>query len=328
MTEVDSRPSDAAALSRRTFLKRAAAIATVALLDSTVTQEHWPATPTRLVTLPNSSGEPNYNAWLVAPGYGSVRGQLMARQVRRNDSIPDSAPVGAFVYGNEVVKMADLSDKAQRFARQQRLAQNAGSLSLYCHSMGGIIGLNAAKAVGLPVRDIILNGSPFDINDARMSAMAHAAAVTSEATGYRGSIVSKYIGAIYKRFADHGVDGLGDFVENFGVAGRQTWNGASPYCLASQLCILDNNPLEPTGYDEVLVPGFTRATYCMPHDPEGDQTVFDLQASAKYTDFFAAHDIAMSITRLPVPAHANTVDAMEHTGAFLQGRFLNDDSAT
>lgn len=316
-----------ATLSRRQVFALSGVVAVTAWYkaDETVTDQHWPDSPTWLYVLEGASHEPDGNGWLANPGFGSIHGVHMAHQVRSNHGISHAAPVGAYVYGNSEAHAPELKKQARNYAAQRKL----GSLSMYCHSMGGVIGMNNAQAVGLPLHDVILNGSPYDIDDACNSIMAHFGAMAKDADpGFKGGVTLKYFGELYNRFTRYGSDGVLDFFRNFKYAAEDTWSSASPKMLSSQLQILKDYPLSPDVVDGIAQKGVTRVSYCMPRIPGADRTVHDLQAYFKYKAMFGRHGIRVDQIYLPHLSHADTGDCMAHTGEWLkEGRLHRDPAA-
>lgn len=304
-------------LSRRQVFALSGALIAAACVktDEIVTVDHWPDSPTWLYTLESIDTESDGNGWLANPGLGSIHGVQMAHQVRHNQGIPGSAPIGAYVYGNSAIDPLNLRRQARDFS----LKQNLGSLSLYCHSMGGVSGLNNAQEVGLPLHDVILNGSPYDLDDACNSVMAHFGAAAKDADpSFNGGISLKYMGELYNQFHRYGSDGVIDFFMNFKHAAQDTWKSASPRMLGSQLQILKDCPLSPDLVDGIAQKGVTRVGYCMPRIPRADTTVHDLQAYFKYKAMFGRHGIRVDQIYLPHLSHADTGDCMAHTGAWLK----------
>jgi hypothetical protein len=329
-TSIDDRPGRAANESRRRFLKFALSAAAAYRMDRFATVSHWDPSDTEMYVMPSDTRPPNTNGWLVAPGYGSIHGVHMAHQVHSNKGITGNAPIGAYVYGNSLVTPDQIKQRARRFAA----ANNLSKLNVYSHSMGGLIGLTGGLATGLPFRRIILNASPFDIDDADLSGAARVAATVSEITGYRGSLVSKYLATLYTRFHQHGVDNTEDFFNNFIVAGEQAWNGADPQCMGSQLVMLNSEPIRYQDYRHSIIPGITEVAYCMPQHPEDDMTVRVTQAADKWEEkLFGPLGVEMQRLSLPLPrdptkAHANTEYAMAYTSDFIRtGRVLDHNPA-
>lgn len=287
-------------LSRRQFLGLAGLSAANSLIeyDNAAMWNRWPPNNTTLSLVPGSEALlPAAEGWAVAPGFGIQDGRNIARQWAVNLL---GEPVAGLGYPNTGIKLSGIRDKLDAYY------QTLDSMSVYLHSLGGLMVMSAMRGSRQPFKRIVLNCSPFDADDAKKINQALMVHQLHQWTGYEGGPVGAYVANatvdVYRK-------GGGNLLSSLLNAVQQTRRQASPRLFVSEINLLCDTDLNqsPRDFYRLIVSGYTQAVFCAPADLSADTTVKDSQAFGKWHAWFDRHGVELGYLRVPHAGHADTI---------------------
>lgn len=261
-----------------------------------VMENHWPSGESVVSEL-HPELLPAYEGWFVLPGFGNTHGDHMAQKLDK--LFGGSQSISYVHYANKGTSEKEVT----HFMRKS--ASRLNSLNIYGHSMGGTTAMLAARKLGKPLNHIVLNCSPFDIHDAKDdSEVTQAIAWFGEMTGFKGDPLVKYSGTYLTQLRRKG---WGHLLPETISAAKETWQGASPELLVSQLKLLDSIDLmkHQDEYHGVITPE-TRVVFCAPEYFSHDKTVNDAQAYEKWQEFFAIFGVKVDLLLIENAGHADS----------------------
>lgn len=294
-------------MARRQFLGLGltAAAATLGSIDSyritsrMLMEGHWPDSETTRTEL-HPELLPAFEGWLVVPGFGNQHGDHMAQ--RFDKLFGGLQPISYLNYANQGMSEHEIKALMHDYAR------NLQTLNIYGHSMGGPSALLAAQNLGKPLNHIVLDCSPFDIRDARDgSDITNAISWFAEVLGYKGGPVGTYGGNFYTQLRRKGwAESWKNFFPETLSAAKETWDGASPKLLLSQLKLLEEIDLmkHRERFKGIITPD-TVVIFCAPEYFSHDKIVDDAQAYQKWQHFFAYFGVKMQLLLVEGGSHAS-----------------------
>lgn len=280
--------------------------------DKGLTNHIWQDTDTELKIL---NGNLTYlysdTGWLVVPGFGSRNGKGMAKHL--SAALGVDRPLAYFDYSTAGIDVVDLTRKITDYS----LPFN--NISLYGHSMGGPSALHAMRRTKVPINRILLNCSPFDMEDARHGELAHPVAQLAKSMDFEGDFASTYLGTVKN---DVSRRGLASIFKDVYSAVQETADGPSPKLLVNQLKLLDDIHLFRNWRQfRPIINRNTQVLYASPLNPDHDRTVNTLQAYEKWSEFFGNFKVEVQYLGVPDVEHANTPRTLIAAKPWLQEAF-------
>ena len=274
-----------------------AAVSSLIYLDGRAGRRQWPPTKTRLVGVPSPDVE---ELAISYPGIGSLGGPDQARQTER--IIP--APSAHFEYSTDRITTRGLVDDIRQEAPAVRRIHVSG------HSMGGPLGLETsrrAKGGEAKFGRIVLFCSPFGLHDGKSGAASKVLKAVKWSPGPGHKFVFQAARSILEGKPVR---------ESLQQARADAKTGCSPRVWLSMRDILESIKLQKYRAEYAdMVDEQTEAWFCMPEDPDRDPSVFTVQASEQYGEFFEELGVPYTIWRIPDVGHANvsaSVDYLVH----------------
>jgi hypothetical protein len=298
-------------LSRRHFLEFALAAGLVSsglvpLANQVITDELWPPDQPQLKTLAYSErllAKNDYpEGWLTADGLGHQSSRDEAAQFARL-ALHNAQPMGYFDYANNYLTTESLAPLVSQYARQ------LGSLSVYGDSLGGPVVLEAARLARVPLRHIVLNCSPFDIDDAWQASEAQLVARLDPHGGFLGEVAYNLLGSSSYDIAKDGEDAI-----------KETIYGIPPSLWTAQLALLTKLDIASNRKDYqqhgIITPD-TKVLFCAPQNLQSDGLVNDAAAAQKYRAFFQSFGATFDYVAMPKAGHADTLAAAQYAVRWL-----------
>lgn len=290
-------------ITRRRLFQVAIALAawkTVSRLEDVIMDNHFGVNDTSITVTPDGHiPKPQQNAGLASPGFIGDYGGYLVSKIRDADVYPSQSPIGYYTFSSHDVTEEDIAISARKFAH----GIGAQSLDLHGVSLGAIVTHLGALGAGLPLRMNTMNGSPFDIEDARHSLAAKIVAKAAEWHLYSGELLGKYLVYLVNEF-ENNPDNNG-FWEHFTAAGTDTWEGVDPRMAGSQLVLLDKADMHNRADDfrGIITPD-THVLIIRDETPGSDPIVDDQKSADKWVDFYGKFKAQVDVIALPVTGHA------------------------
>jgi len=256
--------------------------------DKSLGEIIWNGNETKLIK--ENELMPGVETWVVVPGLGVQSGSGIASTL--NSNLGHRQNLTYFNYsddGTDIEIMA--SDIVELYNETQ------APINIYAHSMGASISLEVLKNLNntVPVKSIIFDCSPYDVNDAQNPA----APLYSEfSIAYPGGFFTKIGAEVLNNTVWHENNNLslyGQLKDSFRIA----ITGSSPRLFTNQLGLLGDTKSDDYKY---YISEDTRLMYLKPQVSTEDDTVMVDNAIAKYKTIIGDKLIVVNI---PNAKHAS-----------------------
>ncbi|MCB9839778.1 hypothetical protein H6794_02890 [Candidatus Nomurabacteria bacterium] len=243
----------------------------------------WHGEDTSVQYLHNSEKSSKENTWIILPGLGVQSGNAMASVLE-----PALSRSGKLAYANYSDDGVNISKLASSI--EEVFSKTNQSVSFYAHSMGGTVTLKLLAQLNnrVPIDNIVLDCSPYDIKDAKDST---APIISAVAPIYGGGLISKTIAEVRNNVFIHKNNRLST-AEQFKDAGRIAITGSSPRLFTDQLNELGK--ITPTNYSQ-YIPDSTKIYFINPKNTANDQTVDVERAYNSWDAMFGGRVIRISV---------------------------------
>lgn len=264
-----------------------------------IEDERWPYKKSNLTFLNNETYHDQEEVTFYLPGFGDMTSGPEAEQWQNIGNTKNQL-TAFFDYGHQGMSVDELVELAV-----QKIDRNkVKSINIVGRSIGGLFGLLFAAKLGIPVKSITFIASPSKLSNGEFGKLGWALGWLPQDRALATAV--KFGIGMYHDIEHHGVHLIDNSLRAWedGTIGGEDPDGLQEEARAAKdIDIFDADFLSLLG--EVIIPGFTMASYTATDNPPTDTIVRVVDSANDIQKMFGLLGTSCSIFNVPYDGHAN-----------------------